>query len=222
MKRPSTLRFKTTRRIAIASRLGTAAETLGELRNGVSLTGATAGQFSAIDALEHMANEMVAADCMVSTWTTGIYDVERAAALKANGNLRRVRMLLDKATFEKSPQFAGPLIDALGVDAFRCLSVHAKVIVVRGERGTCAWRSSMNLNKNLRSEQFDLDVSEEVGGFWAEWFEALWDAAGIGVDNAAVMGAVFDRWQDAGKYSGRGATPPNGRIVMRNPWLAAT
>ena len=103
-------------------------------------------------------------------------------------------MLLDRGTFEKSPKYAGPLIEALGVDAFRCLSVHAKVIIVVGERGSAVFRSSMNLNKNLRTEQFDIDACDEIAAFYSAWFDALWEEAGRSTDNRAIIKSVYDRW----------------------------
>lgn len=109
-----------------------------------------------------------------------------------------MRMLLDRGTFEKSPKFAGPLIEVLGVDAFRCLSVHAKVVIVSGTRGSAVMRSSMNLNKNLRTEQFDIDVCEDVAGFYIDWFDALWLQAGITTDNRAIIKAVYDRFLAGG------------------------
>ena len=105
-------------------------------------------------------------------------------------------MLLDRGTFEKSPKYAGPLIEALGVGAFRCLSVHAKVIIVSGARGAAAFRSSMNLNKNLRTEQFDLDVDDAVAGFYTEWFDALWEESGRSQDNRTIIRAVYDRFSE--------------------------
>jgi hypothetical protein len=158
------------------------------------VTGVTAGQWSAIDALEHMANELGPSVCRLTTWTTGLYDAQRAAALKENGNLVDVRMLLDRATFEKSPQFAGPLIDALGAQAFRCASVHSKVIIVEGADRIAVFRSSMNLNKNLRTEQFDVSVCADIGAFYRGWFDDLWHWAGETSDNERIIKAVFDRW----------------------------
>jgi len=178
----------------VAHRTGTAAETIGPLAESVSVTGLTAGQFSAIDAMEHMVNELGPSVVRLSTWTTGIYDVERARDIQMDGRINECRVLLDRGTFEKSPKFAGPLIEILGVESFRCLSVHAKVIIVEGERGTAVMRSSMNLNKNLRTEQFDIDVGPEVGAFFIEWFDALWDESGRTRDNQAIIQAVFDRF----------------------------
>lgn len=195
-RRPAALRFKTTGVRKVIHRTATAAEVIGPLTPGLHVSGLTAGQFSAVDALEHMANEVgPGAEVRVSTWTTGIYDVQRAAELRANGNLGRVRMLLDRGTFEKSPQYAGPLIEALGVEAFRCLSVHAKVITVHGPRGAAVFRSSMNLNKNLRTEQFDLSTDPELVAFYASWFDSLWEEAGRSNNNEAIITAVYDRFR---------------------------
>ena len=193
-KAPRALRYATGQIRKVAHRTGTAAQVLGRLEPGVHVTGVTAGQFSAIDAMEHMVDELGPAVVRVSTWTTGVYDVQRARDIRVQGRITECRMLLDRGTFEKSPKFAGPLIEVLGVDSFRCMSVHAKVIVVSGERGAAAFRSSMNLNKNLRTEQFDVSVDEGIAGFYAEWFDALWDESGRSQDNRAIIRAVYDRF----------------------------
>ncbi|WP_438363092.1 hypothetical protein, partial [Nioella halotolerans] len=54
----------------------------------------------------------------------------------------------------------------------------------------------MNLNKNLRTEQFDIDVDDEVAEFYRGWFDALWEQAERGRDNAAIIKAVYDRYLD--------------------------
>ena len=194
-KRPRALRYATGRTLRVVNRTDTAAEVIGPLAPGVRVTGLTAGQFSAIDAMEHMCAELGPAAVRISTWTTGLYDVHRAKAIRTRGRITGIRMLLDRGTFEKSPKYAGPLIEALGIDAFRCLPVHAKVIVVTGERGAAAFRSSMNLNKNLRTEQFDIDVCPDVAGFYTEWFDLLWEEAGQSQDNRAIIAAVYDRFR---------------------------
>ena len=197
-KKPRALRYASQGVRRVIHRTATAAEVIGPLSPGVRVTGLTAGQFSAIDAMEHMVAELGPAAVRISTWTTGIYDVQRARDIKFEGRITDIRMLLDRGTFEKSPKFAGPLIDVLGLDAFRCLSVHAKIVIVTGARGAAVMRSSMNLNKNLRTEQFDIDVSDEVAGFYAEWFDALWLQAGITTDNRAIIKAVYDRFLAGG------------------------
>ncbi len=195
-QRPRALRYlgRTVQRVC--TRVETAAETIGPLPPGMRMTGVTAGQFSAIDALEHMVDQLGPASVRVSTWTTGIYDVERTRAIRVDGRITDVRFLLDRGTFEKSPQFAGPLIEVLGSEAFRCLSVHAKVIIVDGGPGRRAvFRSSMNLNKNLRTEQFDIDVDDDVGAFYTLWFDGLWEESGRIHDNRRIIASIYDRYR---------------------------
>jgi hypothetical protein len=221
MKRPRSLRFQTGRVRKVIHRTANAAECLGPLEPGCRVTGVTAGQFSAIDALEHMVDQLGPASVRVSTWTTGIYDVERARAIHVAGRITDIRMLLDRGTFEKSPKYAGPLIEVLGVDAFRCLSVHAKVIIVDGGPGRSAvFRTSMNLNKNLRTEQFDIDVDDAVAAFYIDWFDGLWNESERSQDNKAIIKAIYDRYalipdEHQSKSS-------SGRLVRDNPWRSAT
>ena len=210
-KQPRALRYASEKTRRVIHRTGTAAQVIGPLVPGVRVTGLTAGQFSAIDAMEHMLDELGPAAVRISTWTTGIYDVQRARDIRVSGRITDMRMLLDRGTFEKSPKFAGPLIEVLGIDAFRCLSVHAKVVIVSGQRGAAVMRSSMNLNKNLRTEQFDIDVCDEVAGFYAEWFDALWLQAGISRDNQAIIKAVYDRFLEGGEAAEPKAKRPENR-----------
>ncbi len=219
VKRPRALRYRTGEVRRVVHRTATAAEVIGPLQPGVRVTGLTAGQFSAIDAMEHMVDALGPAMVRISTWTTGLYDVERAAQIRLEGRITGMRVLLDRGTFEKSPKYAGPLIDALGVEAFRCLSVHAKVIIVCGARGAAVMRSSMNLNKNLRTEQFDIDVCDDVACFYTGWFDALWEESGRSCDNRAIIQAVYDRWERPGGGGGKESKPARraaGRMKLKD------
>lgn len=205
--RPRELRYASKKTRTVVHRTGNAAAVIGALRPGDRITGLTAGQFSAVDAMEHMVDELGPADVRISTWTTGIYDIERTRAIQTEGRIRDIRVLLDRGTFEKSPKYAGPLIEKLGVDSFRCLSVHAKIVIVSGERGAAVMRSSMNFNKNLRTEQFDIDVCDEVAGFYTKWFDALWIEAARSNDNAAIIKAVYDRYLEDPEEEDKKGTP---------------
>jgi hypothetical protein len=195
MAKGQSLRRAHKKRYFVASRLEGAAETIGQLNHGDEICGLTCGQFSMIDILEHMLNEAGGpADVFVSTWTAGIYDVERAASLASNGNIRSIRWLMDKALFSKSPTYSGPMIEAFGLDAFRDTSVHAKVTLVASDTKRMVCRSSMNLNKNLKTEQFDISVCDEAHGFFLGWADELWAAAEPKADVEHVFKAVWDRY----------------------------
>lgn len=195
MRQGQALRRAHKRRYFVASRLEGAAETIGPLNPGDEVTGLTCGQFSMIDILEHMLNEAGGpADVFVSTWTAGIYDVQRAAQLRDNGNIRSIRWLMDRAMFSKAPQYAGPMIEAFGLEAFRDTSVHAKVTLVASDAKRMVCRASMNLNKNLKTEQFDISVCDEAYGFFLRWADELWDAARPDADAEHVFRAVWERF----------------------------
>lgn len=57
-KRPRALRYASEKVRKVIHRTGTAAQVIGPLSPGVRVTGLTAGQFSAIDAMEHMVDEL--------------------------------------------------------------------------------------------------------------------------------------------------------------------
>ncbi|KZK84888.1 hypothetical protein PsAD13_01421 [Pseudovibrio sp. Ad13] len=209
--RPRALRYASKATRTVIHRTASAAALIGPLEPGLQITGLTAGQFSAIDAMEHMVSELGPADVRISTWTTGIYDVERTRQIQMEGRIKNIRVLLDRGTFEKSPKFAGPLIEKLGVDAFRCLSVHAKVVIVSGKCGQAVMRSSMNLNKNLRTEQFDIDVDDKVTAFYTSWFDALWEQSARSQDNKAIIQAVYDRYIEASEEQKVKHTSPQQR-----------
>lgn len=195
MKKGMALRRSHTKRYFVASRLEGAAETIGPLNAGDEISGLTCGQFSMIDILEHMLNEAGGpADVFVSTWTAGIYDTERAAQLRANGSIRSIRWMMDRAMFSKSPQYAGPMIEAFGLDAFRDTNVHAKVTLVASDAKRMVCRSSMNINKNLKTEQFDISVCDEAYGFFLGWADALWDAAKPDLLAEPVFQKVWDKF----------------------------
>lgn len=189
------LRRSHKKRYFVASRVESAAETIGPLDDGDEISGLTCGQFSMIDILEHMLNEAGGpSDVFVSTWTAGIYDVERAAQLAANGNIRKIRWIMDRAMFSKSPQYAGPMIEAFGLEAFRDTSIHAKVTLVASAKKRMVCRASMNLNKNLKTEQFDISVCDAAHDFFLRWADELWEAAKPEADADHVFKPVWDKF----------------------------
>lgn len=190
------LRRKSGSRYKVISRIHNAQECIGNLNYGDEITGLTCGQFSSIDILEHMLNELGESDVSVSTWTSGIYDVERASQLKETGLIKSIRFLLDKTQFSKSPQYAGVMLENFGVESFRDTNTHAKITIVNGERGSAVMRSSMNLNKNLKTEQFDISVCDEVVNFYRTWFDEIWIQAGLNTAAEKVFLNTYDKYQN--------------------------
>lgn len=204
-ERPRSLRYVSKGGVRrVASRTRDAAACIGALHEGVHVTGVTAGQFSQVDIVEHMVHNSPGGVARVSTWTTGVADVQRLRDLKRQGLLADVRILIDRDCFLNSPSHRSLLAAELGDAAFRCLSVHAKVAIVDGEAGASVLRSSMNQNKNLRTEQFDLSAVAEIADFYREWFDALWDEASRSHSVGKNIKAAFDRLEPSDEGRGEG------------------
>ena len=159
-----------------------AAECLGDLTRGVAMTGLTMGQFSLLDLVAAVLAQTGPADVMISTWTTGIRDIERAAWLLNSGSIRSFRLLTDRSFPQRQPEYCAALVARFGLETIRATRTHAKFAVVKNDSWSVVIRSSMNLNTNPRFEQFDLDDSPEMAAF----FVAHADEQPMGFDEAAV------------------------------------
>lgn len=175
-KRPSV------QRKLIVSASDSAARCLTEFAPGIALTGLTMGQFSLLDLVAAVLEKTGAADVMISTWTTGIRDIERAAWLLDTGSIRSFRLLTDRSFPQRQPEYCKALVARFGMESIRSTRTHAKFAVIRNDGWNIVVRSSMNLNINPRFEQFDLDDNAELAAF----FVAHADDQPIGFDEAAV------------------------------------
>lgn len=144
------------------SGLASAADTIGPITPGCEILGLTNGQFSLIDIIEHVLTEIGPADVAISTWTMGVYDADQADAFVRNGAIRSIRWVVDPSMFNRRPELAGRLIAAFGIEAFRAVSTHAKFAILANERFSIVVRSSMNLNRNDRLENYEISDSPAI------------------------------------------------------------
>jgi len=108
------------------------------------------------------------ADLVLSTWTMGIRDLENARWLIDNGDLRSFRLLTDRSFVTRQASYCQRLVALFGTDCIRASNTHAKFATVRNEAWNVCIRGSMNLNRNARWENFDLDVDESLCNFFDE------------------------------------------------------
>lgn len=152
----------------------TAREAIGTIVHGMRLTMLTKGQWSMIDLLEALLEQTGPADVLVSTWTTGIRDARQARRLLDKSRIRSLRIATDRSFPSRQPEYARELLELFGPDAIRCVRNHAKFLVVENEEWAFVARGSLNLNRNPRWEQVDLDEDRELASFFRESAEELW------------------------------------------------
>jgi len=106
------------------------------------------------------------ADLVLSTWTMGIRDLENARWLIDNGDLRSFRLLTDRSFVTRQASYCQRLVALFGTDCIRASNTHAKFSTLRNEAWSVCIRGSMNLNRNARWENFDLDEDETLCNFF--------------------------------------------------------
>jgi len=146
----------------------------GDARNAVKLLGRygriigmTKGQFSLIDLISALLEKIGPSHCVVSTWTTGIRDQESADWLLRTGRILSLKFLTDYSFPSRQPKYAESMVERFGSDTIWCTRTHAKFALLSNDDGwRVVIRSSMNLNRNPRFEQFDIDDDAEIFAFF--------------------------------------------------------
>ena len=164
-----------TRREALRSTAATlsAEETIGQISPGVRICGVTKGQFSLLDLLRAILKQTGPADVQLTTWSSGIRDAQTAYWLLHSGAIRSLRLITDSSFPIRQPQYAAKLLELFGESAIYCSKVHCKVALITNEDWSIVVHSSMNLNRNPRFEQFDLDDDRGLADWWAELFDEI-------------------------------------------------
>jgi hypothetical protein len=171
---PSTrLRARAAKTVAAPYQCAEAA--IGKLEPGCRILGLTKGQFSLLDLLRACLAQTGPAHVVVSTWTTGIRDADNAKLLLDTGKILSFRLLTDRSFATRQPKYCAAIVRAFGNQAIRCTNTHAKFCLITNEHWTIAIRSSMNLNRNPRFEQFDLDDDPKIVAFLKEHVDEMED-----------------------------------------------
>lgn len=191
------LRWRSRKMRVVPHRTEAAAAAIGRLEPGTMTMIITSGEWSLIDALEHLLDECKCR-CRVdiSGWTYGRYDCHRLNEMRNDQRITDLRLISDASTYDASPTFRREIKQILGPDVVRCCNSHAKTMIVSTDvrpRQRAVVRSSMNLNKNLRIEQFDLSVDvPAIADHCQSWFDDLWDCCGIsGWTQGQIVDAVY-------------------------------
>jgi hypothetical protein len=171
-----------------------AGEALGLLVPGVRMLGFTKGQISMLDLIRAVLAQTGPAHMVLSTWTAGIRDIENARWLADNGDLLSLRFLTDRSFKTRQPDYCRRLVALFGTECIRVSNTHAKFATLRNERWNICIRGSMNLNRNERWENFDLDDDPAVCDFVERIVTELeqLQSPGVDVSNQEVLEA-FDK-----------------------------
>ena len=175
---------KPRRRTIRAARTGSVAAAIGQVGPGCELFILTHGQFSLIDAIVYLSQQIGPCRLSVSTWTAGNEDLQQMATLLAAGQFTAVRWLVDRSFITRQPAYCARLRELFGDDVIRTTRSHAKFVTLRTDKLHLAIRTSMNLNHNPRMENIEISddpalcdfLDAELARYFSEQEPGTFDA----------------------------------------------
>jgi len=145
-----------------------AGATIGKLQRGCRIIGVTKGHFSMLDLVRAVVDQTGAADVTVCTWTAGMKDIELAAWLLDSGRLTSFHLICDRAFPSVKPEYCAAIVHRFGAESVTLANTHAKYVIIRNDVWNIVIRTSMNMSRNPRWEQFELDDSEQICTFFTD------------------------------------------------------
>lgn len=145
------------RRAVARESFANAAETIGPCKPRMSLFAITRGQWSMIDAVLHVLDEVGPAAVSLWTWTVAEYEVQVLTRMMLDKRITSGRLVIDHGARNKNAAIIAEWQRLFGADSVRYVVNHAKIATIRTAGGLrFLLRGSMNLNFNPRFEQFDI------------------------------------------------------------------
>lgn len=194
------------RKARAAQSYGCAASAIGDIEAGMSLFALTRGQWSMIDAILHVLDQVGPSFISVWTWTVAEYEVETLTRLRIDKRLTGGRLVIDGGARGRNAGLIAEWKGTFGPGSVRYVMNHAKLARVESASGMrVLLRGSMNLNFNPRFEQFDLTEGGEdfelVAGVEDELPVLEDDCRGDEIWKASRVSDAFDR-QDLALFTG--------------------
>lgn len=168
--KPKSFRKTADRSVRVA-KIATATEAIGTIEKNTDTFILTYGQFSLIDAVVAILDQIGPAHVSLSTWTAAHAHLERSAELLGSADLLSFRMIVDRSFQSRQPEYHHHMIELFGAECIRAIRTHAKFIVLRNEHFSVVCRTSMNLNENPRLENIEISEDDD----FARFFESIVD-----------------------------------------------
>lgn len=152
-----------------------AAGALGEITHGLDRYMISKGQFSLIDLIRAVLDQIGPADFAISTWTATGADISEAFEFLHDGRILSARWLLDFTFQRRQPAFAGQLRELFGDESIRITRNHAKIVLLTNDEWNVTILSSMNLNLNPRMEFVLVREDRDLAAFNLEWIGEIFE-----------------------------------------------
>ena len=184
-----------------------------QLPRGGRMLVVTRGQFSLLDMIHAILERTGPASVMFTSWSTGLNDADQMRWLLDEGHIRTLRFFSGNGFQDRHPEYVTRLRALFGDDCVVTAELHAKIAVIVNDGWAVCVRSSCNLNRNPRIEQFDVDDSRPMAEWLLNWSESLATTGAKGWD-PADRGLVRDRLK---VWGGEWCERPATRAIAARP-----
>ena len=188
---------KARRRSMSIEAMKSARETIGTLEHEMALFAITRGQFSMIDVINTIVDEIGPSHISVWTWAIAAYEVDVIVGLMERGDILGATLIIDYSSEQRSGEIIDQWRARFGPDAVKDCRNHAKISRIWNDEWAFLARGSMNLNFNPRFEQFDLTEGGEDFALVGEIEDALPVLGGnctrAEADAATGVGQAFEQ-----------------------------
>lgn len=152
-----------------------AAEAIGKIERGMEVFVLTGGQFSLLDVVVAILDQVGPSDITLSTWTAAGADLSFAYGLMRDGRIRSLRFIVDFSFPSRQPAYCAALRQTFGDACVRTTKSHAKFTVISNDAWAIVIRTSMNLNENRRMESLEITEDPAFARFLLDYTDALFD-----------------------------------------------
>lgn len=145
-------------------------EHVGELTMNQYHHFVTEGYWSSIHLLVYLVEQCGVSDVWLSSWSISENAISRLVRLKQNDKVKSYTALFDRRVelyTNSAYHFAMQHMD------ITLMPIHAKVIVIKGEKLNLVVSQSANLNDNKRVESGIISTHLEDVEFYIDWIEKL-------------------------------------------------
>lgn len=174
MTKPASHKKPADRKISVA-KVATAREAIGTLEKDTDCFILTFGQFSLVDALVAILDQVGPATVDLATWTAADADLTKIGNLMESAAIERLRMVLDRSFYNRQPGYCHRMRSVFGDDCIRFVRSHAKFMVIRNSEYNIVVRTSMNLNNNPRLENIEISESQGFANFFEEVVDSIFN-----------------------------------------------
>lgn len=143
----------------------TAAEFIGDVESGMHVFGLSKGQFSLVDVLRHLSDQIGRCRLSLSTWTVARADLDELQELTSEARFSAIRLLIDFSFQRRQPGLIATIRRRFGSEAVVVTRNHCKFLLMAADRFHLVCRTSMNLNFNPRLEDVEIKDDAELYQF---------------------------------------------------------